>query len=38
MAPEADGSFHVVENIGPHVCSFFMGGCPYGFGQADGAG
>ncbi|MDF9873015.1 MULTISPECIES: hypothetical protein [Streptomyces] len=25
MAPEADGSFHVVENIGPHVCSFFMG-------------
>ncbi|MFJ4121145.1 hypothetical protein ACIP3U_07380 [[Kitasatospora] papulosa] len=26
MAPEADGSFHVVENIGPHVCSFFMGG------------
>ncbi|WP_406143652.1 hypothetical protein [Streptomyces sp. NBC_01012] len=26
MAPEADGSFNVVENIGPHVCSFFMGG------------
>ncbi|MEU3733850.1 hypothetical protein AB0E81_31295 [Streptomyces sp. NPDC033538] len=26
MAPEADGSFHVVENIGPHVCSFHMGG------------
>lgn len=26
MAPEADGSFHVVENIGPHVCSFYMGG------------
>ncbi|MBP0456435.1 hypothetical protein [Streptomyces montanisoli] len=26
MAPGADGSFHVVENIGPHVCSFFMGG------------
>ncbi|MFJ9078255.1 hypothetical protein ACIRO3_23920 [Streptomyces sp. NPDC102278] len=26
MAPGADGSFNVVENIGPHVCSFFMGG------------
>ena len=26
MAPEADGSFNVVENIGPHVCSFYMGG------------
>lgn len=26
MAPGADGAFHVVENIGPHVCSFFMGG------------
>lgn len=26
MAPATDGSFHVVENIGPHVCSFFMGG------------
>ncbi|MEU1485447.1 hypothetical protein [Streptomyces sp. NPDC005752] len=26
MAPEADGSFHVVENIGRHVCSFYMGG------------
>ncbi|ORT55147.1 hypothetical protein [Streptomyces sp. CB03238] len=25
MAPGADG-FHVVENIGPHVCSFSMGG------------
>lgn len=25
MAPGADG-FNVVENIGPHVCSFFMGG------------
>ena len=26
MAPGADGAFNVVENIGPHVCSFFMGG------------
>lgn len=26
MAPGADGSFNVVENIGPHVCSFYMGG------------
>ncbi|MBM7438334.1 hypothetical protein [Streptomyces sp. HB132] len=26
MTPEADGSFNVVENIGPHVCSFYMGG------------
>lgn len=26
MAPGADGEFNVVENIGPHVCSFFMGG------------
>lgn len=26
MAPGADGAFHVVENIGPHVCSFYMGG------------
>ncbi|MFB7031962.1 MULTISPECIES: hypothetical protein [unclassified Streptomyces] len=26
MAPGADGSFNVVESIGPHVCSFFMGG------------
>ncbi|MFD4239965.1 hypothetical protein, partial [Streptomyces sp. NPDC058542] len=26
MAPEANGSFNVGENIGPHVCSFFMGG------------
>ena len=26
MASGADGAFHVVENIGPHVCSFFMGG------------
>ncbi|GGZ64405.1 hypothetical protein [Streptomyces subrutilus] len=25
MAPGADG-FNVVENIGPHVCSFYMGG------------
>lgn len=35
MAPEADGSFHVVENIGPHVCSFFMGGLGNG---RDGVG
>ncbi|MFJ5681024.1 hypothetical protein [Streptomyces sp. NPDC093097] len=26
MAPGADGAFNVVENIGPHVCSFYMGG------------
>ncbi len=26
MAPGADGSFNVVENIGPHICSFYMGG------------
>ncbi|OON72176.1 hypothetical protein [Streptomyces tsukubensis] len=26
MAPGADGAFNVVENIGPYVCSFFMGG------------
>ncbi|MFG3133229.1 hypothetical protein ACGFZU_36720 [Streptomyces tendae] len=26
MSPGADGAFNVVENIGPHVCSFFMGG------------
>ncbi|AEN13558.1 MULTISPECIES: hypothetical protein [unclassified Streptomyces] len=26
MAPGAGGAFNVVENIGPHVCSFFMGG------------
>ncbi|MEU4659346.1 hypothetical protein AB0G32_36365 [Streptomyces sp. NPDC023723] len=26
MAPGEGGAFHVVENIGPHVCSFFMGG------------
>ncbi len=26
MAPGPDGAFNVVENIGPHVCSFFMGG------------
>ncbi|MDJ0380399.1 hypothetical protein [Streptomyces sp. G-G2] len=26
MAPEEDGAFNVVENIGPHVCSFSMGG------------
>lgn len=26
MAPGTDGAFNVVENIGPHVCSFFMGG------------
>ncbi|WP_406458564.1 hypothetical protein OG782_36555 [Streptomyces sp. NBC_00876] len=26
MTPGAYGSFNVVENIGPHVCSFYMGG------------
>ncbi|MCX5417873.1 hypothetical protein [Streptomyces sp. NBC_00059] len=26
MAPGADGAFSVVESIGPHVCSFYMGG------------
>ncbi|MFJ1869236.1 hypothetical protein ACIOD1_32075 [Streptomyces sp. NPDC088097] len=26
MTPGPDGAFNVVENIGPHVCSFFMGG------------
>lgn len=26
MAPEADGAFNVVENIGPYICSFYMGG------------
>ncbi|MFI8004323.1 hypothetical protein [Streptomyces sp. NPDC086010] len=26
MAPVPGGSFNVVENIGPHVCSFLMGG------------
>ncbi|MFF5897465.1 hypothetical protein ACFY8O_16230 [Streptomyces argenteolus] len=26
MAPGADGAFNVVENIGPHVCSLYMGG------------
>ncbi|MEW1659035.1 hypothetical protein [Streptomyces sp. NPDC093707] len=26
MAPGVDGAFNVVENIGPHVCSFYMGG------------
>ncbi|MFB9466585.1 hypothetical protein [Streptomyces cinereospinus] len=26
MFPGVDGTFTVVENIGPHVCSFFMGG------------
>ncbi|MFG2205578.1 hypothetical protein [Streptomyces sp. NPDC048638] len=26
MAPGTDGSFNVVENIGPHICSFYMGG------------
>lgn len=26
MADQPDGTVQVVENIGPHVCSFFMGG------------
>ncbi|MFE9825826.1 hypothetical protein ACFYSH_27450 [Streptomyces sp. NPDC005791] len=26
MTPAGDGSFNVVENIGPYVCSFYMGG------------
>ncbi|MBT2527908.1 hypothetical protein J7E91_21405 [Streptomyces sp. ISL-99] len=26
MTNRADGTPHVVENIGPHVCSFYMGG------------
>ncbi|GAA3310510.1 hypothetical protein GCM10020295_77800 [Streptomyces cinereospinus] len=26
MTPGPDGSFRVVENVGPHVCSFLMGG------------
>lgn len=26
MAPAADGSFNVVENIGSYLCSFYMGG------------
>ncbi|WP_205678877.1 hypothetical protein [Brachybacterium endophyticum] len=26
MADQPDGTVLVVENIGPHVCSFFMGG------------
>lgn len=25
MVGQADGSVHVVENIGPHVCSFYLG-------------
>ncbi|MFF7335051.1 hypothetical protein ACIQU5_33415 [Streptomyces sp. NPDC090306] len=25
MVNQADGTVHVVENIGPHVCSFFLG-------------